>query len=361
MTDNGLCSSPVAVQLTSIVPLRVFSTSGEYFDTEMDLSSPVELLQLAIEDFFKVKPAAQILLYNRQQINPKLSLRDNGCLLLKGDPFVKIVFQLKRGPLLNLVCQLSTTHEEFPIACDEQMTVWEVKLALSHEIDRKRRSFPTINPDGSALRNVGVAPEKMRLLWRYMELNDKASLLYYRIPTNASLYVMIKRGSLETPASMNKVKPTAPKSISRVNNAQPLYSGATVSPNVQVAHNLRLPRQHVGGSLSVLPSLPVVSPSHSQQAHAPYSASVNADTTVAQMHGSGGDTAQLVRFLQEKVSLVEAELSELKHQQSSQPHCHVPSQLLTSQHATYTLQRIQELEQSVKRLYELLERTLSFM
>lgn len=196
MATNG--TSPdfadgVAVQLTSITPVRVFNAAGEYFDTEIHLDSSLELIQLAIEDFFHVKPEAQILLHNRRQINPRQSLREAGCLMLKGDPHVKIVFNIKRGPLLNLVCHLSSTHEIFPVACHEQLTVLEVKMELAHEIERKRAR--NARDQGMKVVPKTFPVERIRLLWRYMELNDKATLSYYRIPTNSSLYVMMKKGS----------------------------------------------------------------------------------------------------------------------------------------------------------------------
>lgn len=184
----------VAVQLTAITPVRVYSSGGEYFDTEIHLLAPLEVLQLAIEDFFHVKPEAQILLHNRQQIDPTKSLRENGCLMLKGDPFIKILFQIKRGPILNLVCQLTQTHEVFPIACNEQQSVWEVKTALCNEIERKRSLALQHSPNPVASSRSIPTPGRMRLLWRYIELNDKATLAYYRVPTNATLYVMNRRG-----------------------------------------------------------------------------------------------------------------------------------------------------------------------
>eukprot|EP00796_Vickermania_ingenoplastis_P011764 gene11764-8091_t len=200
-TPPQQASSPaVAVQLTSITPVRVFNSAGEYFDTELHIDAPLELLQLAIEDFFLVKPETQLLLHNRQTLNPKLSLRRNGCLMLKGDPFVKISFQLKRGPLLNLVCHLSSTHEMFPVACYEDWTVWEAKEALSNEIERKRRARTDAAGEAAPPPGVAVAPTagRMRLLYRYMELNDRATLEYYRIPTNATLYIMLKSNGAET-------------------------------------------------------------------------------------------------------------------------------------------------------------------
>ncbi|KAG5506509.1 hypothetical protein JKF63_06012 [Porcisia hertigi] len=179
---------PVSVQLTPIVPIRVFNAHGEYFDTEMDIDAPLRSLQLAVEDYFKVKPEVQLLLHNRQQIHPERSLRDNGCLLLKGDPYLKLVCLLKRGPVLNLQCEVGPVT--YVVACHETMTVWEVKRMLCEEMERQQRRAASAD---AVPRRLACGPERLRLLWRYMELNDRASLHYYRISTNAVLHVMHRR------------------------------------------------------------------------------------------------------------------------------------------------------------------------
>jgi len=190
----------VPVQLTSIVPVRVYDAHGEYFDTELSVDASMRVLQLAIEDYFKVKPEVQLLTHNRQQIDPQLSLKANGCLLLKGDPFVRITFLLKRGPLLNLVCQMCSTREVFPLACAEDMTVWEVKKRLCEEVARKREEQRR-GEGGGPQQQRPLAPQQVRLLWRYMEINDRATLLYYRLPTNSVLTVMLKRGGGSRPVA----------------------------------------------------------------------------------------------------------------------------------------------------------------
>lgn len=212
-TDLDRPSSVVAVEMTPIVPVRVFNASGEYFDTETHLYAPMKILQWAIEDFFKVKMEAQQLLYNREPVDPTRSLYENGCLLLKGEPYVKIVFTIKRGPLLNIVCHWSRTHEEVPIACLESSTIAEVKQILYDELLQRHRH--RCKEEESARQDAGrkensssgapsslpppprppLSPSQMRILWRYMELNDKATLDYYRVPTNAAFFVLRKRGS----------------------------------------------------------------------------------------------------------------------------------------------------------------------
>lgn len=189
---------PVSVQLTPIAPVRVFDVHGEYFDTELDIDAPLRALQLAIEDYFKMKPEVQLLLHNRQQVHPDRTLRDNGCLLLKGDPYVKLVCLLKRGPVLNLQCEVGPVT--YVIACHETATVWEVKGMLCDEMQRQqRRAAPQDGEDGAAGRRLACGPERLRLLWRYMELNDKATLHYYRIATNAVLHVMHRRRAVAAP------------------------------------------------------------------------------------------------------------------------------------------------------------------
>ncbi|KAK7197196.1 hypothetical protein NESM_000665000 [Novymonas esmeraldas] len=193
----------VSVQLTPIVPVRVFDAHGEFFDTEMDIDAPLRSLQLAIENYFKVKPEVQLLLHNRQQVHADRSLRDNGCLLLKGDPYVKLVCVLKRGPVLNLQCEVGPVT--YVVACHETATVWEVKRMLCDEMEAQQRraaaaAVAGTGTDEAALpRRLTFGPERLRLLWRYMELNDRATLHYYRIATNAVLHVMHRRRAAAAP------------------------------------------------------------------------------------------------------------------------------------------------------------------
>ncbi|CCW64485.1 unnamed protein product [Phytomonas sp. EM1] len=188
------CTEYVPIQLTDITPVRVFDVHGEYLDTEIDLDTPVRVLQLAIEDYFKVKPEVQLLLHNRRPINPDRTLRENGCLLLKGDPYVRLVFSIKRGPVLNLVCHLCSTHEVVPVACPESNTVWELKKLLCEEIAYRRRHTDG-SKEGRKTATGSPSAQQVRLLWRYMELSDKATLHYYRIPTNSVLSVMLRRSN----------------------------------------------------------------------------------------------------------------------------------------------------------------------
>ncbi|RNF16801.1 uncharacterized protein Tco025E_05031 [Trypanosoma conorhini] len=188
---DGKAEQPsVPVQLTRLVPVRVVSVHGDFFDTELHQDAPMRILQQAAEDCFKVRPELQLLTHNRQQINPKLSLRRNGCLLLKGDPYVKIVLDIKKGTKLNLVCQVPH-HEPVPLACEGADTVWEVKKKLC-----------------TALAKAELTPQRIRLLWRYWELNDKATLDYYHLPTNAKLSVMRKRGFVAKPQPQQQRRET---------------------------------------------------------------------------------------------------------------------------------------------------------
>lgn len=103
----------------------------------MDSLTPLRVLQLAIEDYFKVKVSLQLLMHNRQQINPNYGLAANQCKLLKGDPFVKLVFTIKRGPLLNLICHIHKYNNAYiPLACDEMSLIYELKGQLCEELNR---------------------------------------------------------------------------------------------------------------------------------------------------------------------------------------------------------------------------------
>ncbi|KAF5216746.1 hypothetical protein ECC02_010460 [Trypanosoma cruzi] len=181
---------PVPVELTSLVPVRVVSVHGDFFDTELHQDAPMRILQQAVEDCFKVRPELQLLTHNRQQINPNLSLRRNGCLLLKGDPYVKIVVDIKKGTRLNLVCQVPH-QESIPLACEGAETVWDLKKKLC-----------------TALSKAELTPQRIRLFWRYWELNDKATLDYYQLPTNAKLSMMKKRGFVAKLQPQRKLRTT---------------------------------------------------------------------------------------------------------------------------------------------------------
>lgn len=168
----------VPVQMTNLVPVRVVSVHGDFFDMEIHQDAPLHIVQRAAEDCFKVRPELQLLTHNRKPINPNQSLRRNGCLLLKGDPFVKIVLDVKKGSRLNIVCQMAHC-EPIPLACEAEDTIWDVKKKFCSSLEKSE-----------------VTPQRIRLLWRYWELNDKATVDYYHIPTNSKLTVMKKRDIL---------------------------------------------------------------------------------------------------------------------------------------------------------------------
>nr|CCD15114.1 unnamed protein product [Trypanosoma congolense IL3000] len=165
----------VPVQMTKLVPVRVVSVRGDFFDMEIHQDMPLRVVQKAVEDCFKIRPELQLLTHNRQAINPNASLRRNGCLLLKGDPFVKLVLDVKKGPKLNIICQISNS-EPIPIVCDGEDTIWDVKKKFCNAVGKPN-----------------VTPQRIKLMWRYWELNDKATVDYYHIPTNSKLTVMKKR------------------------------------------------------------------------------------------------------------------------------------------------------------------------
>ncbi|EKF30122.1 hypothetical protein MOQ_006077 [Trypanosoma cruzi marinkellei] len=197
----------VPVELTSLLPVRVVSVHGDFFDTELHQDAPMRILQQAVEDCFKVRPELQLLTHNRQQINPNLSLRKNGCLLLKGDPYVKIVVDIKKGTRLNLVCQVPH-HEPIPLACEGAETVWDVKKKLC-----------------TALSKTELTPQRIRLFWRYWELNDKATLDYYQLPTNAKISVMKKRGFVAKLQPQRKLRRTG-VSVALEEEGKKIFSGA---------------------------------------------------------------------------------------------------------------------------------------
>ncbi|KAG8346713.1 hypothetical protein TRVL_02453 [Trypanosoma vivax] len=182
---------------TRLVPVRVVSVHGDFFDTEVHHDAPLRIVQRAVEDYFKVRPELQLLTHNRQPINPTLSLRRNGCLLLKGDPYVKLLLDVKKGTRLNIICQMAQC-EPVPLACAATDTIWDVKTKFC-----------------AALARSDVTPQRIRLLWRYWELNDKATVDYYHLPTNAKLSVMRKRSFLTAPSAQRAGGKQASTAVSR--------------------------------------------------------------------------------------------------------------------------------------------------
>ena len=163
----------VPIQLTDIVPILVADDYGETLYTELRLDSAVGELQPLIQKHFNVHVRVQVLKCNGQLVQPNLSLRRNGCLLLQGEPYVKIHMSVAKGPTLALVFVLPDKRE-IPLAVAETSSVKRVKEELC------------------AVDGVDLDPKDIRLLWRYNELNDKATLDYYRVVTRTKISVARK-------------------------------------------------------------------------------------------------------------------------------------------------------------------------
>ncbi|CAD2215157.1 hypothetical protein ADEAN_000261200 [Angomonas deanei] len=306
---HGKVDAPlVPVQLTTVVPLRVYDAQGEYFDTEVDVHQPLRVIQIAIEDYFHVRPEVQLLLHNRQQVDPSLSLHDNGCLLLKGDPFVKIVFHVRRGPVLNIICDLG--KEKIALACHEESTIWSVKEQLAEEVRRRMR-----HPD-IAVTAAAADPHRHRLLWRYMELNDKATLHYYRVPTNGTFRVRLKKGRTNAPVLTRPALDPTPVEVydPRAYTAVPPATTTTAPPPpVASGHQVT----------------PIEAPAPRPEGEPPYA---------------------LLQSLAREVGTLEGQMRALQ----SQP----PG---NERHIRLLQERIIDLEHSVQECYALLERTVALL
>lgn len=329
----------VPVQLTAIIPVRVCDVHGEYFDTEMSLDAPMNVLQLAVEDYFKVKPEVQLLLHNRQQINPELTLRGNGCLLLKGDPYVKLTLMVKRGPLLNLICRIARgTHQEvLPIAVNERCTVWDAKRTLCAERAAKRsRQEPAGHGD--------LVPQQLCILWRYMELNDRAELQYYRIPTNSMLTVRVRKSAAAG-------RPWSPPraSAAAVGGSEPwarLRQARGPAPLPTAPYDVR------GVPPPPPPPLQTRVPGASPLEQRPLAPLA--------------PTEHEVRALQHTVRALQQELAELRggqltQQQQQQHHAPLQSPEQSLQLAAAANHRILELEASITRFQGFLERAIALI
>jgi hypothetical protein len=166
-------SMVVPVEMTDIIPILVADDYGDSLYTELKLDSAVGELQPLIQAHFNVHVSVQMLKCNGQLVQPNLSLRRNGCLLLQGEPYVKIHMSVAKGPNLALVFVLPDKRE-IPLAFPETATVKRVKEELC------------------AVEGVALDPKDIRLLWRYNELNDKATLEYYRVVTRTRINVAKK-------------------------------------------------------------------------------------------------------------------------------------------------------------------------
>ncbi|ESL11533.1 hypothetical protein TRSC58_00713 [Trypanosoma rangeli SC58] len=340
---------PVPVQLTHLVPVRVVSVHGDFFDTELHQDAPMRILQRAAEDCFKVRPELQLLTHNRQQINPNLSLRRNGCLLLKGDPYVKILLDIKKGKTLNIVCQMPH-HEPVPLACEAAGTVWEVKKKFC-----------------SALSRAELAPQRIRLLWRYWELNDKATLDYYHLPTNAKLSVMRKRGFVAKPQPQ-RPKRTAGYAVAEAGEGfdataaeaetpwpHPPAAGiektqdrSMAGPAVSISPWPALPRQF---GHAVIPLDPVVGNLAARSLASEAGPRLEKGTELAGMASASSmlETAQLKR-----------EVASLERRIATPGAEHAGYELLEESYRA-TLGRVAELEATMGRFQHLLKKALDLM
>jgi hypothetical protein len=165
-----------AVEMSDVVPIRVsFGTS--FYDTQLRLDEPLTTLQGELEDVFLVHKDVQLIFHIGDLKDVRLSLRRNGCLLLKGDPHIRLTMKVAKGPQRNLIF-VFPDKREVALAVGETEVVRAVKHQLCDEFQQER-----------GLEELLEDPKEIRLLWRYNELNDRATLQYYNIPTNAKVNV----------------------------------------------------------------------------------------------------------------------------------------------------------------------------
>ncbi|CUG86819.1 membrane-associated protein, putative [Bodo saltans] len=167
------------VEMSDVVPIRVaYGTS--FYDTQLRLDDPLSTLQAELEDVFLVHKDVQLIFHIGELKDVRVSLRRNGCLLLKGDPHIKLTMKVAKGPQRNLIF-VFPDKREVALAVGESELVRAVKNQLCDEFQQER-----------GLEELLEDPKEIRLLWRYNELNDRASLQYYNIPTNAKVNVARK-------------------------------------------------------------------------------------------------------------------------------------------------------------------------
>ncbi|KEG09619.1 hypothetical protein DQ04_04931000 [Trypanosoma grayi] len=347
-------SEPVPVQLTSLVPVRVVSVHGDFFDTELHQDAPLRILQSAVEDCFKVRPELQLLTHNRQPINPSVSLKRNGCLLLKGDPYVKIVLDIKKGTKLNLVCQMPH-YEPIPLACEGADTVWEVKKKFCATIAKPE-----------------LTPQRIRLLWRYWELNDKATLDYYHLHTNAKLSVMKKRGFTARPQQQQAQQPTCSPAgvsgggVSGATSNEPPHRPNAITPAAAVKNKPAATGPVTCGSTmwpssskqlghAVIP----IDPGTDRSAMRP----ITADSR-GQPQSFSVQDAELAKISQaaglEELNRLKQDVASLERRIGACSTDRVGCELLEESYRA-TLRRVEELEATVGRFQHLLKRALTLM
>ena len=176
----GETATTAPIALTNIVPVQLVHRGTSTTKTvTMDVDAPtLRPLLKAAEDAFHIHPSSQMLLHCGELLNPLLSLRRNGVLLLKGHGAVQVVVKIWKG---QRACFRVTmpNGEIVPVAIDTEWTVRELKQMIAAHV---KCPFDR--------------PSEMQVIFRYNRLNDKMRIDYYRIPNRSVLQVVSKESAV---------------------------------------------------------------------------------------------------------------------------------------------------------------------
>lgn len=221
------------VEMTDVTPIRVMYGTN-FYDTQLLLDEPLSAIQGELEDVFLVHKDVQLLFHIGELKDIRLSLRRNGCLLLKGDPHIKLTMKVAKGHQRNLVF-VFPDKREVALAVNETETVHSVKDRLCDEFQQE-----------PGLGELLDDPKEIRLLWRYNELNDRATIQYYNIPTNAKVNVA-RRPKFSF--DQGKREEEAALVPHRDDRTQP-YREERKSSSYRTTKDVRAYNDHVGGGVN---------------------------------------------------------------------------------------------------------------
>ena len=178
LQSSATTTSTHAGNPTTRVPLVIVSEDGKLtLETSLDVDEPLSHIASQIQEKFHVCPPSQMLKYNGDLLQSSLSLQQNGALLLRGEPYLKLMLQVSRGQMAAL--QISwPSGRIIPMSISEKASVVDLK----HEICEMAAS----------LLGHRWSVKEMRLLYRGQELHDTAQIDYYHLPNQARVDVVRK-------------------------------------------------------------------------------------------------------------------------------------------------------------------------
>lgn len=161
--DSGEGVESIAEEHVGSIKIHIQITSGESFPLVAELSDTIEYVKLVIQEHFRLPPERQKLFFADKELLSGQTLSDHG---------------IQDESILHL--SLNTLY-------------LTVKMLTGKTIELEAYSTDTIYMIKQDIQDLeGIPPDKQRLVFNHIQLEDNRSLIDYNIQSSDTLYLILR-------------------------------------------------------------------------------------------------------------------------------------------------------------------------